>query len=264
MLIVHAGGRKVGLDEVRETPTPDHTMTHWPIPHGKLVDLVTERFLSSGYEITESEYAIRDGNLGDTKIPAAQFFGLFRLKRGQSHADYDLIAGLRNSHDKTIPAAICLGSHVFVCDNMAFSGEITLARKHTRFIFRDLPGVVANAVGGLENLRNTQETRISTYKNRFLKNQEAYSNIVEGLKVGVIPSSKVIKVVEEWDKKGARHPEFAPRNAWSLFNCFTEVLKDYPIDGAGHDSLQKRTERLHGLLDLVSGLVGNKAEPAKN
>jgi hypothetical protein len=29
---------------------------------------------------------------------------------------------------------------VFVCDNLAFSGEIKIARKHTRFIVRDLPG----------------------------------------------------------------------------------------------------------------------------
>ena len=57
--------------------------------------------------------------------------------------------GLRNSHDKTFPAGIVAGSAVFICDNLAFSGEVKLARKHTTHITRDLPRLVQSAVGQL-------------------------------------------------------------------------------------------------------------------
>ena len=56
-----------------------------------------------------------------------------------SSEDYCWVLGLRNSHDKTFPAGIVAGASVFVCDNLSFSGEIKFARKHTRFIVRDLP-----------------------------------------------------------------------------------------------------------------------------
>ena len=66
---------------------------------------------------------------------------------GHAQDDYGLVIGLRNSHDKSFPASIALGSGVFVCDNLAFSAEVTIARRHTRFIERDLPRVVHTAVG---------------------------------------------------------------------------------------------------------------------
>src|SRR5205807_1578946 len=67
-----------------------------------------------------------------------RYFGLLQIVNGTFHDDYSLIMGIRNSHDKAFPAALCLGSGVFVCDNLAFSGEIKLARKHTRFIERNV------------------------------------------------------------------------------------------------------------------------------
>ncbi len=40
-----------------------------------------------------------------------------------------------------------------------------------------------------------------------------------------------------------------PRNVWSLFNAFTESLKDGNLA-----ELPKRTEALHGLLDTHVGI----------
>jgi hypothetical protein len=46
---------------------------------------------------------------------------------------------------------------------------------------------------------------------------------------------------------------FHERNIWSLFNSFTETLKDGALA-----ELPKRTEALHGLLDSHVGLVFGK------
>ena len=41
------------------------------------------------------------------------------------------VVGVRNSHDKSFPAGLVIGASIFVCDNLSFSGEVKLARKHT-------------------------------------------------------------------------------------------------------------------------------------
>jgi len=41
---------------------------------------------------------------------------------------------------------------------------VTIARRHTRFIERDLPRVVHTAVGRLGDMRGQQDERIRTYK----------------------------------------------------------------------------------------------------
>ena len=67
----------------------------------------------------------------------ARYFGLLEVHNGSTDRDYGLVVGLRNSHDKSFPAAIALGAAVFCCDNLSFSSEVTLARRHTRYIERD-------------------------------------------------------------------------------------------------------------------------------
>lgn len=46
-----------------------------------------------------------------------------------------------------------------------------------------------------------------------------------------------------------QHDAFEPRNIWSLFNAFTETLKQ-----ASLAELPKKTQALHGLLDVAVGL----------
>jgi hypothetical protein len=55
-----------------------------------------------------------------------------------------------------------------------------------------------------------------------------------------------------------RHEEFKPRTAWSLFNCFTEVLKE-----TSFFALPPRTVALNGLLDQYCG-VSDLFAPGEN
>jgi hypothetical protein len=43
-----------------------------------------------------------------------RYFGLLQIANGSSHADYSWVLGIRNSHDKRLPAGLVLGSQVFV------------------------------------------------------------------------------------------------------------------------------------------------------
>jgi len=217
--------------------TPEPTASWCPIPHTKLLDLLLESLPAYGLRVVNETHAIyRDG---------LRYFGLFQVENGNAqHEDYSLVFGLRNSHDKSIPAGICLGSGVFVCDNLAFSSEVVVGRRHTRFINRDLPGLVQKAVGRLVDMRTAQDARINAYKETELLDAQAHDIVCRALRGRAINATRVPKVLEQWH--APNHPEFKEKNGWRLFNAFTETLK-----GSSLAELPTRTQKLHGLFDAV-------------
>jgi len=213
-----------------------------PIPHGSLLDLVESTLNGHGLRIVGQAHAL----WGD----GMRYFGLMEVQNGKSDEDYGLVLGLRNSHDKSFPAAIGLGSGVFVCDNLAFSAEVTIARKHTRFIERDLPQVVDRAVGRLTEMRGRQDQRIAAYKEKRFRDRTVHDLVIRALDARVLPVTQVPTVLQEWRKP--RHDEFAHggKTAWRLFNAFTEAIK-----GRNLIALPRRTQALHGLIDSACGLA---------
>src|SRR5207245_7555427 len=58
-------------------------------------------------------------------------FGVLQLAYGET-GDGIAALGLRTGNNKTMSLQICAGYRVFVCDNLAFRGDlIALKRKHT-------------------------------------------------------------------------------------------------------------------------------------
>lgn len=251
-LCLHAGGLRVTEADVKAAVTPEATASWQPIPHIALVDEVYESLLNSGYNIVHDVHALANNG--------ARYFGMVQVERENAkQGDSTLIVGLRNSHDKRFPAALVIGNGVFVCDNLAFSGEIRLARKHTRYILRDLPKVVTTAVGKLGEARNAQLARESWYRQHELADKEVNDLLIRALDAQVIASSKIPKVLTQW--REPNHPEFAQDGStmWRLYNAFTEVLKQTRVT-----SLPAATMRLHGLLDQSVGLAGASIEAAQD
>ncbi len=144
---------------------------------------------------------------------------------------------------------MAVGSRVFVCDNLAFSAEIVIARKHTRFIMRDLDKMVAEASGKIAQARISQAQRIEAYKSTDLDDAQVHDLLIRSVDCQVMANSYIAKVLAEW--RDPRHAAFEDRTAWSLFNGFTQVFKDTnPLD------LTARSVRLHGLLDMVTDAFG--------
>ena len=238
-LMLHAGARQVDLAEIQTSVTPEPTGSHYPIPHARILELAVEGLEQQGLHVVGGEHALaKDG---------ARYFGLLNLTNGDNHADFGLVAAVRNTHDKSFSAGMALGSRVFVCDNLAFSGEVTFARKHTRFALQDLPRLVNDALGRLGTLKRSQEMRIEGYKEAELSDDQAYATIVRAAMARVIPNARIKEVVDQWHEP--LHEEFAARTGWSLFNDFTEVLKAYPVE-----QVPARTQILHGLMDSACGL----------
>jgi hypothetical protein len=132
----------------------------------------------------------------------------------------------------------------------SFAGEVTIARRHTRFIERDLPRVVHTAVARLSDMRGQQDERIATYKETQLDDRTVHDLVVRAIDANIVPVTQLPTVIREW--RTPRFEEFAKDGptAWRLFNAFSESWK-----GRNLATLPKSCEALHGLMDLACGLA---------
>ena len=251
-LMLHCGARHVSRKEVMDAPvSPSLGSRHKPIAHGELVNMLTSGIKDYGMEVVQEAHGLF-GRRGGPQ--ADRWFGMFQVAGGDgaNHDDYGFVFGLRNSHDQTFPAGLCLGNGVFVCDNLAFNAEIVLKTRHTTNIMDRLPGIFSRAMGSLVQARTTQDKRIETYKDSALTDADAHDLILRSYKAGAVMPSRIAKVYEQWHNP--EHDEFKPRTMWSLYNNFTEVWKQSSII-----DLPRKTAALDGLLDAECGLVTNAA-----
>lgn len=241
-LTLHCGGHAVESTEVQRVPTPMPSETWMPIPHFALIERLREITVNAGLTITQEVHALaREGQ---------RYFGLFQVANVPNFSSSDKIGtviALRNSHDKSFPAGILAGSAPFVCDNLAFNGEIKIARRHTKFILRDLPNLIAGAFGKLLNTWGNQEKRITAYQSRALNDVEAHDVIARAYRCGAVSKTALADVLDQWHTP--EHDEWKEeRNLWGLHNSFTNVMRGNII------ALPKRSAALHCLLDPLAGV----------
>lgn len=98
-----------------------------------------------------------------------------------------------------------------------------MRRKHTPNVFRDLPDLIYRMLSQVAVLKARTDEEIAGMKAFPLTPERAHHIMVEAIKAGVTPASRLPKVIEAWEKP--QFDEFKPRSAWSLFNAFTEVQK---------------------------------------
>ena len=242
-LFLHTGSKTVTRDQLATVATPPPTPTWFPIPHRQFLDGVATTLSRAGMHIVHEAHGLSaDRN---------RYFGLLQIANGSNPDDFAVVLGLRNSHDKKFPLGLVVGASVMVCDNLSFSGEIRIARKHTVHVSRDLPHLIEKAIGKLGSLRNTQERRFAAYKSHEITDHEAHDIIIRSLDARAIVVTQIPNVIEQWRRPN--HPEFRQRTAWSLFNAFSETLK------GRLDVLPARTTALHGIIDTCCGLHLSKA-----
>ena len=239
-MLLHCGAELVDRPTLNAVPTPHGTDSWYPLAHRALLDEVQTQLETAGFSIGRESHALSH--------EGRRYFGVMEVQQpGQDERDYAWVVGLRNSHDKTFPAGLVAGTSVFTCDNLAFSGEVKISRKHTRFAYRDLRNLTARAVGRLGDKFRSLDKRIDAYRDELIQDWRAHDLIIRAVDCRVITTSQVPKVVDEW--RNPSHREFRPRNLWSLFNAFTEAYK-----GQNPAITMNRSEALHGLCDGVVGL----------
>jgi hypothetical protein len=240
-LILHCGGSRTTREELTKAPTPEGTRTWYPMPHHDLLEEVSAQLRCCGFKTTAESHGLSH--------EGKRYFGVMEvaLPGRDNETGHSWVVGLRNSHDKTFPAGLVAGTRTFVCDNLAFTGEVKISRKHTKNAWRDVQHLTARAVGQLGDRFLELDRRIQMYKELEVNPAEAHDLMIRALDCRAITASQVAPVLQEWRKP--QHDEFAPRNLWSLFNSFTEVYKKQ-----NPTIMLRRSEALHGLCDSLVGV----------
>jgi len=106
---------KIGRPELAQIPVPEATSTHKPIPHHVIVEGLVETLSFRHIGVVNEEFAV--------SFDGMKMFGVLDLETQMEGCRFSI--GIRNSHDKSIRLGLTAGLRVFVCSNMAFSGDFT-------------------------------------------------------------------------------------------------------------------------------------------
>lgn len=242
--LVHVGGHKIQRHELLSVDTPPATNTFVPVPHAFLVDNLLEQLARADFEVTAEQHALAK--------KGAQYFGFFEIARAVANGlGYSAMLGLRNAHDRSLAVGLVGGSRVFVCDNLAFSGAISIMRKHTTNVRDDIDVGMYKAMKDLKALFNDQDDRFTRYADTELNDRDADHIAVKLLRSNAVPVRQFPKLIEQWHKPDHAEHTQGGKTAWRLFNAATEALKS-EAEGA-LITLPRRTQTVQDVIDSVIG-----------
>lgn len=130
----------------------------------------------------------------------------------------------RNSYDRSMSISGGLGYNCFVCDNLALSGEIMFARKHTKKALGDVMTIFMQMIMTMsEQYAFDQEFREAS-KLHEMNQDQGFELLGRMAGNGLLPfvggeESEFARAIKQWRKPD--HECFEDRNLWSLFNAVT-------------------------------------------
>jgi hypothetical protein len=212
-LIAHCGAKKISRLDLKELPTPPATDTFQPIAHSVLIEKLEEALSFRHISIQRDEYAVsKDG---------MKMFGLLEL-----NADYEGIRfaiGLRNANDKSMRVGMVAGYRIFVCDNMALSGDFKpMLAKHSKNF--DLTESLALGVDRIQRQWTPLREQIDFMRQTTLEDDKARLLIYKAFMNYRFPVTLMKRVHADYFEP--KHEEFKPRSVWSLSNAFTTSFKE--------------------------------------
>lgn len=214
-LVAHAGARKITREELRTIPVPTGTRTHQPLAHYQIIDVLEEALSFRYLSIKRDEYAVSQDGM--------KMFGVMDLNLEFSGCRFSI--GLRNSNDKSMRLALTAGYRVFVCDNMAFSGDFSpLLQKHTRKL--DLIDAVSVAVDRIHRGFEPLKAQVQAMRESVLSEEEVKLIIYRAFldrNIRGVPRHLMPIVHDLYFNP--QHEAFVLRNLWSLSNAFTSAFK---------------------------------------
>ena len=205
---------KIGRQELEQIPVPEATLTHKPVPHHVIVEALVETLSFRHIGVVNEEYAV--------SFDGMKMFGVLDLETQIEGCRFSI--GIRNSHDKSIRLGLTSGLRVFVCSNMAFSGEFTpVLAKHTKSF--NLIDTLAVGVDRIQRSFEPMRRQVEEWRQSQITDERAklilYSAFVDGELDA--PRSLLSEVHRLYFQP--QYEEFSPRTMWSLSNAFTSAFK---------------------------------------
>lgn len=227
---------------------PESTHSYIALPNEHLLQMIYDIAVRQGLKLINEKLGM--------DLKGMRFFGVVDVERKSFFGNrIKLMIGFCNSYNKSMSVRVCIGGTVLVCSNMAFhaytdelSGVTGIAaHEHRINLYDGLFQRIEAAFKTIETFRKVQNDFYERLINRTITPNQAYAFIVRSAKAGVINKTRILTVADEWDfqknnpgRKNERewHETFKPRNAYSLFNAFTQVQKDRMIQNPVQTNIQ--------------------------
>jgi hypothetical protein len=210
----HCGARLVTKGDLELIPAPPPTDTWFPIRHIEVLESVEEMIQEASFCIKACHFSVSKQN--------KRFFGVLDLMSDLADG-VSLSVGIRNSNDKTFPIGFCIGNRTFVCDNLAFSSEVVISKRHTRNSENRFREGMASAVGQLSSYQRLEAKRIELLQKKPLSETQAESLILRAWEKKLIGTRKLRPLLDEW--RNPTFEDFEPRTAWSMLSAYTYIAK---------------------------------------
>jgi hypothetical protein len=196
-----------------ETP-PARGRYHQPYPFGQYVDDVLEALDLVGLKPVKAEYEVTPDHM--------TFFGAMELE--SDFDDYQLIVGLRGSHNQRIPRGLAVGSQVMVCSNLCFSGDLgEFHTKQTVHLGSRLPTLIRETVERIPEVADAQDRRYAAMREREVSDDQVLVTLGNLVRNDGLSPPQYGKALREWDRPSFDHGD--DLSVWRLFNACTQALK---------------------------------------
>ncbi len=246
---------KVDFEAVKaiETPAPNWMRkedaegkgNHFPIPHDRLINEARQSLKENGFTIEQEEHGLSEGDMNC-------FSGFALRKSGFDSEERQLVMGLRNSHNQKFASSLAIGNSMMVCENLCFSSDVTLARRHTKNIFKDLPFLFNKAIGQIQQTWDNQGKRIEAYKNTEANEVSVLNKLV---KAGLIKPTKIEAIFDNIENGGVdkdgNEGAFSEYKGtlWNVYNAVTESFKNLTANNVMN--LPRMTMQAQQIFDRV-------------
>lgn len=240
------GSRLVTRAELETIPMPVALgAIHKPIPHFELVRTLAEVIEAHDLKITREQYAVQDSSSRGVPVPGALLFGVFEVSSSGlmrwSREGMSFALGFRSGNNLKMTLQLAAGVRVFVCDNLAFNGDlVALQKRHT--IGLDLR---AEIVRGVERYLVQQIKAVDQIDRATaikLGDARAKEIIYDTFLRGVLPLRFLPEVHANFFEPAPEWTDCHGRTLWGLHNAFTRVLAPTDVDGQRVERIPPRSK----------------------
>jgi hypothetical protein len=229
-----ASTAKLTRQQLAAVPTPTGTATHLPVAHAEVVEALVETLGFRHIGVVKEEF--------DVSKDGMKMFGVLDLDTGMPDCGFSI--GIRNSHDKSMRLAMVVGVRVFVCENMAFSGEFQpVLAKHSKHF--SLQNALSIGVDQMQRNFDGMRKQVESWRESQISDVSAKLIIYRAFVESDLDVPKHLARPVHDLYFSPQHEEFRPRTLWSLSNAFTSAFKQLePIPQF------RATAKLAGFLEL--------------
>lgn len=214
-------------------PTPEATATWQPIAHNFVRDTLASSLFGANYGIIDEQISVAEDFLTAT--------GKFSLEAQNGTWGTEVV--WMNDHKKRKGLTFGIGERTFVCCNGCIFAEYTMKTKRTGRVLRRVEIMASEVVQLIEAAQSENHDRRVHFSETLLGPEKAALLTIEAARAGIVPSSKILPVLEEFDSPSFNY-EHRNHSVMGLQSAITHTLKAYSAI-AQND----RSKALTGLLD---------------